>query len=65
MLIASLRTSVQRQPPAAPADVVPTTFYCEICMLNDTVESAFVLDQCGHRFHRDCLAMYLTTKVSK
>ena len=37
-------------------------FLCKICYSNDDEENAYTLP-CGHRWHKDCLHGYLTSKI--
>lgn len=41
------------------------TFDCVMCMETNPVDDVAVVDGCEHRFCRDCLKQYLTTKLSE
>jgi hypothetical protein len=39
------------------------TFYCGICLSYETIDEAFVLTKCNHRFCKDCLAGWLGFEI--
>jgi hypothetical protein len=40
-------------------------FDCVMCMEKNPVDDVAIVDGCGHRFCRNCLRQYLTTKLSE